>query len=58
MKTNFKILDQTDAEFINTKLDESAIREISEQLKKRRHQPTTPVKSNLRDPLIERKVKN
>ncbi len=58
MKTNFKILDQTDPEFINTKLDESAIHEISKQLKKRRHQSTTPVKSSLVDPLMDRKVKN
>ena len=36
MKTNFKILDQDDPEFVNAILDKKALDEISDQLKKRR----------------------
>ncbi|SKB93250.1 hypothetical protein [Dyadobacter psychrophilus] len=36
MKPNFKAIDQTDPEFVNVRLDESDLKEISALLQKRK----------------------
>ncbi|MCF2444732.1 hypothetical protein L0657_12255 [Dyadobacter sp. CY345] len=57
MKTNIKILDQEDPEFVNASLDKKSLDEISVQLGKRRFSPVKSIKQAIKQK-VDGQVKN
>lgn len=57
MKTNIKILDQEDPEFVNASLDKKSLNEISVQLGKRRSSLANTIKRTIRQK-VDGQVKN